>query len=194
MPRIAVQLALLGPQHSVDGVHIADHGVQQLPLAGDLEVRHGGLDQVTGTVELMVVLQIGPAPFQAIDDVIGVQIAVRLLGRDHLVDRAIDGRLQRRIRMPAQTKRGTLDPLGDITVLEHIARVFTLFLPGGDSEIAHAVAGLRAGDHVVQRPPLVGNSLAPHGFPGLAPECIIYTDLLYELSCSAHCRILLNQF
>lgn len=54
----------------------------------------GGLDQVTGTVKLVRVAQVGEASAWLDDREVDVEVAVRLLGRgdetDYLVDESVE--------------------------------------------------------------------------------------------------------
>ena len=78
---VAAELAFAGAEDRVDVVGIAAHDVEQLALAGGLEVGDRRLDQVAGAVELVVVAQVGPAAagLDALEP--GVEIAVLVLQR-----------------------------------------------------------------------------------------------------------------
>ena len=85
------------------------------------KVGDGGLDQVTGAVELMGAGQLGPALGEllgAAQRVEGVEVAVRELGGgdggDHVVDRGIEGG----IGIGGQRPGCGLQPLVDIGVVE----------------------------------------------------------------------------
>ena len=72
--------ALAGTENGIDMVRVFGGDVQKRALTGGLKMGHGGLEHVTGTVQLMAVAQVGPPPAGFFDDIKGVQITVRLLG------------------------------------------------------------------------------------------------------------------
>ena len=190
MTGIAVQLARLGPDHTVDMVHQLQGHVHERPLAGGPVIGHGGLDHVARHIQLVVVLQIRPAPVQSVDDVIGIQVAIGLLGVGDRLDRAVRQGFKVRIGMPAQAVRHALQPLGQVAVLEHKAAKASFFLARGHPVIAHAIAGLRVLHGVVQRPPLVGDALPRHRVAEGRPESGADGRATQDHSTAVHISIL----
>ena len=99
-------------------VGVAAEGVEQLALAGGLEVGDGGLDQVAGAVQLVPVAQVVPAHLGLDVDEVGVEVAVGLLGRDDLVDHVVHHGLELGVGVGGQRVGGGLDPLGRVRVAE----------------------------------------------------------------------------
>ena len=79
MAAIAPLLAGTRPEHGVDMVGIAAHDVEQLALAGGMEVGDRRLDQMSGAIELVAVAQVRPALARLHADEPGIEVAVRLL-------------------------------------------------------------------------------------------------------------------
>ena len=88
------------------------------PLAGRAVVGHGRLDQVAGAVQLVHRRQVGP-PLARLDQrVVGVQVAVGLLGGGDLGDHVVDGLLQRRVGLVGQRVGGPFEHLVHVGVVE----------------------------------------------------------------------------
>jgi hypothetical protein len=99
MAAIAAHLAFgRGGRRGCDHVvGIAAHDVEQLALAGGLEIGDRALDQVAGAIEFVMVAQVGPATagLDALEP--GIQIAVLVLHLLVHVDDRIDARLELRV-------------------------------------------------------------------------------------------------
>ena len=136
-------------------------------------------------VQLMMILQIGKPLFDAGERVIGIQVAVSLLGRADGGDGRFHLGPQGIIRGQGQLIGRRLDPLVPVAVLKHPAieqigiglgwmgpfyhdaagfltgnilpaGLFGGHRPGGGPHVVHPPAGGRAFDAVVQRLPLIG--------------------------------------
>ncbi len=158
-------------------VGVAAEGVEQLALAGGLEVGDGAFDQVAGAVHLVPVAQVLPAHVGLDVDKVGVEVAVGLLGRDDLVDHVVDHGLEFGVRVCRQRVGGRLDPLGRVRVAEdqgdmrgHLA--FEVEVKGADA------AGLL--EHVVD----MGEGDLAVGFDARGPEGIVEMDVRKGDGCS----------
>ena len=201
MAGIAVALALLRAEAVRHAVGVAAGHLQQLILAGGLVVGHRRLRQMAQAVQLMVILQVGKGLVHPVKDVVGVQVAVGHLGLGNHIYSLVHHLLQLFVRMLGQGIGHRLDPLVEVRILEYKAvkavRIRLLALlrqnlkpPGRDgrrghvglpdagdqarrsTEIVHAPAGLRVGNAVVERIPLVGNNLPAHQLHLPLPERI----------------------
>ena len=132
---------------------------------------------MAGAIKLMVILQIGPALVQAVDDIVRIQVAVWLLCGDDFLNGTVDDLFQFGIRIPAEGKGGAFDPLGDIAVLEDETGMFSLHFAGGDAEVPHTAAGLGAGDLIVEGFPLVGDAFAADRLTHTEPERVLDAGL-----------------
>ena len=121
VPRVPVQLALLGTEAGGHVVGEAAGRLEQLVLAGALVVGHRALGQMAEAVQLVVVLEVGEVAVHAVEDVVGVEIAVVELGRADDVDRRVGGRLELGVRVVRKAVAHRLDPLREVGVLEHEA-------------------------------------------------------------------------
>ena len=127
MAGIAAALAFLRAKVRVHVIGKAAGSLEQLVLAGGLIIRHRALCQMAEAVQLVIVAQIGPRSVHAVDDVVGIQIAVlRLSGADE-VDGFIGDLFQRRIGMLGQGVAYSLDPLGEVGILKQEAIETALF-------------------------------------------------------------------
>ena len=115
---IALALVLFFTETRVDVIGKAAGGAQKLVLARSLIVGDRAFGQVTEAVQLMVVAQIGPRGVHAVDDVIGIQIAVVHLRSADLINRAVRNGLQLLVGVLRQRIGHSLDPLGKIRILE----------------------------------------------------------------------------
>ena len=177
MAGVTVFFLRLRPEGSVRQIRIPFRRLQQGGFAGGAVVGHGSLDHVAEAIQLMVVPEICKTPVRRSNGVIGIQIPVRLLGGDHGFHRLIRLAFQLRIRMGKETVSDALQPLGRVAVLKDKAVVLAGFLSGGDAEIPQTAAGLRTGQRVVQREPLIGNGTAADDLPQGIPEGIPDHDL-----------------
>ena len=121
MTGIPLFLPLLRPELAADKIRIPLYGLQQLVFPRGLIIRDRALRQMSEAVQLMVIPQIGEDPIHAVDDIIGVQIAVVRLSGAYDIDGAVCDLLQLRIRMIDQGIPHRLDPLGKIAVLKYEA-------------------------------------------------------------------------
>ena len=120
MAGIALAPAVV-PERLVNEVREAAGGAEELILARSLPVGHGPLRQVAEAVELVVVPEVGEGAVQAVQYVVGVQIAVGLLGGADQVDELVRPGLQLRIGPLGDSVGRRLHPLGEIAVLKDIA-------------------------------------------------------------------------
>src|SRR5471030_3443778 len=89
MARVAVQLAFVWAEYTIDMVgKTADH-LQQPGFTGGAKIGYPGFDHMPGTVKFMALRQIGPAPFRLLDGEICIEITIRLLGRGDKLDNII---------------------------------------------------------------------------------------------------------
>ena len=173
MAGIPAELSRLRPDHAVDVRCKTDGGVQQDALSRSLPVGHRRFDQVPGHIELVVVPQIRPSAIEAPDDVVGIQIPVRLLGGHDGLDRPVRQGFQRRIGLPAQTEGHPLQPFISVAVLERVTVEVSRFQPCRDAEIAHAAAFCRRfRQGVVQSRPLIRDGLPDQGVPEASPKAV----------------------
>jgi len=166
--RIAVALALARAEGAIDEIRVAAHHLQELALAGGLEVGHGRLDKVPGTVEFVLVPQVGPASTRLDDGVVHVQVAVGPLGGGEAVHHAVNALLQRRIGVCRQGVGRGLDPFGHVGLPEEVRRV-RLPLPPLHAQGVQGAA-------VLQYPVLQGDGhLAVRDLAG-CPERVVDRD------------------
>ena len=121
VPGIAVQLAVGGAESGIDVISETAGRVEQLAFAGGLIVGNRAFGQVAEAVQLMVVLQVGEVPVHAVEDVVGVQVAVVELRRADDIDGGVGGRFKVSVRVVGQRVADRFDPFGEISVLEHEA-------------------------------------------------------------------------
>ena len=119
--RVALALAVLRAQTLVDEIHEPACRPEQLILARGLVIGHRALHQMAQAVQLVVVAQVGQRGVHAVDDVIGVQIAIGVLGGADDVDGFVRDFFQLRVGMLGQTVTDGLDPLGEVRILEEEA-------------------------------------------------------------------------
>ena len=119
--RVAVQLAVGGAESGIDVISETAGRVKQLAFAGGLIVGDRAFGQVAEAVQLMVVLQVGEVPVHAVEDVVGVQVAVVELRRADDIDGGVGGRFEVGVRVVGQRVADRFDPFGEISVLEHEA-------------------------------------------------------------------------
>ena len=119
--RVAVQLAVGGAESGIDVISETAGRVEQFAFAGGLIVGDRAFGQVAEAVQLMVVLQVGEVPVHAVEDVVGVQVAVVELRRADDIDGGVGGRFKVSVRVVGQRVADRFDPFGEISVLEHEA-------------------------------------------------------------------------
>ncbi len=120
VPVIAVHLSLAGAEHGGDVIDIAAHDVEQLPLAGGLEVGHRPFDQMSGRVEFVRIAQVGPAQARLDPLEPAVEVAVGLLQLAVEFDDRIDLGLELRIGPPVEAIGCRLDDLAEVRIPEHL--------------------------------------------------------------------------
>ena len=118
---IAMQLAIVEAESGIDVIGETAGRVEQLALAGGLVVGNRAFGQVAEAVQFMMVLQVGEVPVHAVEDVVGVEVAVVELRRADDVDGGVGGRLEFGVRMMGQRVADRFDPFGEVGVLEHEA-------------------------------------------------------------------------
>ncbi len=111
---IAGNLAFAGPEHPGKQVGVAANRVQQRPFAGRFGVGDAGLDQVSGAVELMPVAQVREAFVRFNGGEMGVEVAVRLLGRCDQGRDVVEPLFQFRVRVRGQGIACGFHPFGDV--------------------------------------------------------------------------------
>ena len=181
-------MPLVGAEDGVDVVgQLAGH-VQELALAGGLVVGDGRLDQVAGAVQFVAVLDVLPAILRLDEGVIGVEVAVGLLGGGDQVDDGVGPLLQLGVALVGQRVGDAFEDLVDVgVVVELRPSCLPVLQPGGDGEVldaagdlALAQVGLDGGGAVgaqARAPEGVGRCGRPgrdrgqaHGFGRLGPE------------------------
>ena len=80
-------------------------------LAGGLVVGDGRLDQVAGAIQFVAVLDVLPALLRLDEGVIGVEVAVGLLGGGDLVDDGVGALFQVGVALVGQRVGDALDDL-----------------------------------------------------------------------------------
>ena len=85
----AVAPFLAGSKHRCDIIHIPAQRGEQFGLAGRLKMRDGRLNQMAGTVQFVIITQVGPTFAGRHDGEIRVEIAVGLLGANDQIHHRI---------------------------------------------------------------------------------------------------------
>ena len=183
MPRIPVELPLLRADHRVDMIRHPLHDVQESPFPGGLMVGHRAFRQMPEGVQLVAVLQVGPALAGLLNGKPGVQVAVRLLGFSDDLNDLVDFPFQLRIRRDHQPVGRRLDPLAHVAVLEDHSVEFSLRQPRGNLKILQRVGRLRVRLLILQDGQLQRNHPIAHLSDLFAPESlaklILHADLLF---------------
>ena len=99
MTGVTTQLARLATEALVYVIGETAGGLEQLVFAGALVVGHRTFNEVAEAVQFVMITQIGERAIHAVQDVVGVQIAVVELGGTHDVDGLVGGPLEVRIRV-----------------------------------------------------------------------------------------------
>ena len=94
MPRITMPFSFFRSEGTVNQIHIPQHGIEEPALPRRPIIRDRRLQHMSRAVELMIVSQIGPALRKTMDDIIGIQVSVRLLRTDDLIHGLIHRSLQ----------------------------------------------------------------------------------------------------
>jgi len=118
---VTTQLARLATEALVYVIGETAGGLEQLVFAGALVVGHRTFNEVAEAVQFVMVTQIGERAIHAVQDVVGVQIAVVELGGTHDVDSLVGGLFQCGVRVMGEGIADCLHPLGEVGVLEHEA-------------------------------------------------------------------------
>ena len=85
---------------------------QQFVFSGSFIICNGSLDQMTHTIQFMMILQICENLIFSVDNIISIQISVILLSCTHDIDGSVCDCLQFRIRMLGQRITDCFDPFG----------------------------------------------------------------------------------
>ena len=114
------RVALMAFRHKmmVNALGIFQHHLQKPVFSGRLIVGHCRLHHMTRAVKLMAFQQVGPALVPILYRVVGVQIAVRVLGSGDDIDNPVRRGLQLRIREKNQRISHSLQPFGRVAVLK----------------------------------------------------------------------------
>ena len=165
-----VAAALVLAEEGADEIGIFLHDVEQLRVSGGFGPRDGGLEHVTGAVELMALLQILPLVIRLLHGEIGVEVAVRLLRPSDESDEVKRLLFQLLVRVKGQRIGHGLQPLGNVAVLEDKAVEFARLLARGDPEVFDGVALLDARHGVFEHLFLEGDHNLAYQRLHLRPE------------------------
>ena len=121
MAGIALFLSFFRTETGGNIIRIPLGGLQEFILSCGLIVGHRSFRQMTETVQLMVILQIGENLILITDDIVGIQIAVFQLGGTDDINGLIRRRFQFRVRMLGKGIAHRLDPFGKVAVLKQAA-------------------------------------------------------------------------
>ena len=183
MPAVTGQLAGAQAKGAANQVgQPADH-IEQRPLAGGGEMRDARLDEMPGNIQLVTVAEIGPAVLRLDELEIGVEVAIAALRLRNGRDEPVELSVERRVGMRGQPIAGRLDPLRQIRVLPKQPMKLPRLLAGGDLQVVHATAPLRARQAVVQRLPLVGNDRVPDQLRPTGEEAVVETHVRQRERC-----------
>ena len=133
----------------INTIYIANGCVQKFPFSGCLIIGYSTFHHMTQAVELVVIHKVCKAFFQTIQNIIGVQIPVRLLCRTDDINGLIRRCLQLLVRMPHERVGHSLQPLIGITVLKYHSLKTAFLHTSGNTEILNTVTGLRPLDPVI---------------------------------------------
>ena len=115
-----------------------------------------------GHIQLVMIPQVGEALIQPIDDIICIQIAVRLLGFPGQGDHRVRLGFQPIIPLCGQSICHALNPFPQIAVLKHAADKRALCLPCRHAQIGDAAAGWNIRDAIIQCIPHIRNGNVAH--------------------------------
>ena len=119
MAAVAMALARRRTKQQINVVGISAETVQELSLAGGLMMGNSSLHQVAGAVHFVPITQILPAHLRLGDRKVRVEITIRLLCTNNLVNHVIDQKFKFRIGMRAERIAGSFQPLGRIRITEN---------------------------------------------------------------------------
>lgn len=108
---VAMHLARPAPKGGINVIGVAAHDLQQLTFVGGVMMRDGGLDQVSGAVQLLAISQVGPAPVCLDGEVMGIEVAIRRLRTGHFADQCIQPRVELRVITRRKRIARDFDPL-----------------------------------------------------------------------------------
>ena len=207
MSRISLAFSLLRSKIIVYVIRKPFRRIEKLILARSLIIRHRPLSQMAKAVQFMMVSEVGEDLVFPVDDVVGIQISVLLLGRADNIYGIVRPFFQFRVWMLRQRICHRLHPFIKVTVLKdkavklilqmlHVLRKglkstecilrflkgFSLLLPllilfPRHLEIAHAETGLRPLYLIVQSVPLIRQDLLTYQFHLIFPERVCDPDL-----------------
>ncbi len=145
-----------------------DRDLEQGPFPGQAVVRAGGREQVAEIIGFEVVdipLAADAAVLPFPDDLLGRQVAVRLLGLPDQLDESVDPGLEGRILAFVGDQHGAFQDFVEVPVVKRRAFVMAVPEVGGDLEIGHGMEVVVAfekaeymGDHRVRD---AGGALLP---------------------------------
>ncbi len=95
-----MQFPLFRSERPVYAVRKPDNHIQKFTFPCTLIISYSCLDHMSGAVKLMVVHQVRPPLIETINNIIGIQIPVRLLCRRDDIDRLVRRTLQFFILVP----------------------------------------------------------------------------------------------
>ena len=110
----------------IDIVRILLHGRQQIRIDAAPVERHGGLDEMPGTVQL-VLRTLHKDLFRLVNLIVTVEIAARKLILYDRAHRLVDDRAHLRVRKLLLKICSRFQPLGDVRIKENMRRIFLLF-------------------------------------------------------------------
>ena len=102
MAGISGYLPFFCSQMFINTVGVSHCNIQKLSLAGCLIISHCRLGHMSQAVQFMVVHQVGKSFLQTVNDIVGIQIAVRLLSLSDKLNSLVCRLLQLTVRMPHQ--------------------------------------------------------------------------------------------
>ena len=149
MAWIPGDLAVFHAKMVIDAVCIADSNIQESPFSCSLIICYCRLGHMPQTVQLMMIHKIGKSFFQTIDNIVGVQISVRLLGLSNQLNRLVCSFLQFLIWVPHQGICHCFQPLINITVLEDHALESSFLKPRSYPEVLDAITRFRIFNPVI---------------------------------------------
>jgi hypothetical protein len=149
------------------------HNIQQLVLARSFIISNCGFNEMPGTVQLMAVLEIGPAFARFLNCEVSIQVSVFLLRFSDQINHFICLTLQLRIAVDAERITCRLQPLGHITILEDHAPELACSPARSDFEVGDGMARFRLRHPVMQCFILIRNNRVLHQPDITSPEFIL---------------------
>ena len=135
----------------VDTVGIPRGHAKKRAFAGGAPMGDGGLEQVAGTIQLVLVLQVGPALSRLGQGIVRVEVSIRLLRGGNFGNRGVNHSFQRGIAIGGQGVGRALDQLEYIGIVGAGALVIASDQLCGLGEVADASRLLAALEDVWNR-------------------------------------------